>query len=433
MLQGATRMPRVGASGRIACRTNHGPCPTHWRLCVHKDPSATDAADAVASATGPPFGVTFVDEPAAVSAALAQVDADVVGVDVERADAHLYYRRAALIQIGVEGHCVLLDAVSIEAFPDVDDFFGPARIAVLHAIENDLEPLAGRGIDADQVADTAVAAAVLGLPIGLGPLLHEVLGVELDGDKNAFQRADWEQRPLGPGMANYAAGDVVHLPRLWRAMEERLDAAGRAAWYHQELAATIERAGENRRDWTRVKGAGRLSDGQRAVLRALWDAREEIAQDHDIAPNRLIHDDILRDLATTPPATEAQLVRRSQRCRSLLRRHAEPLMAAITAATEGPPETRDGDGRRWTDTDRRAYDALRKRRAQIAKDIGVDSGVLCPSRPLWTAVVGQPQDAAALCDLAGLRPWQAELLAAPMWDTYLEVLDDPESPEEPDI
>ncbi len=385
----------------------------------------TDAA-AVGSANS--FDLTFVDEPSAVPGALAAIDAEVVGVDVERADAHLYYRRAALIQIGVRDHCVLLDAVTIEAFPEVDAFFGPDRIAVLHAIENDLEPLAGRGVRADRVADTAIAAAVLGLPIGLGALLGEVLGVELDGDKGAFQRADWEERPLGPGMANYAAGDVVHLPQLWRELQAMLVNTGRDDWYDQELVATIDQAAENRRDWTRVKGSGRLSDQQRAILRAVWEAREQVAQEENIAPNRLIHDDVLRDLATSPPATEAQLVRRSQRRRSLLRRHAEPLMAAVTAALEGPPEPKAGDGRRWTDTDRAAYDALRKRRAQLAEELGIDAGVLCPSRPLWAAVIGDPPDADALCRLAGLRPWQAAVLAEPLWDAYLQAREDGEEP-----
>ena len=390
------------------------------------DDQPVPGADTAAGDPTASFDLTFVDDPSAVPGALRSIDAEVVGVDVERADAHLYYRRAALIQIGVRDHCVLLDAVSIESFPEVDAFFGPDRVAVLHAIENDLEPLAGRGVRADRVADTAIAAAVLGLPIGLGTLLEQVLGVELEGDKSAFQRADWEQRPLGPGMANYAAGDVVHLPGLWQELRARLHDAGREDWYEQELTATIDQAAENRRDWTRVKGAGRLSDRQRAVLRAVWEARERVAKQENIAPNRLIHDEVLRDLATSPPATEAQLVRRSQRRRSLLRAHAEPLMAAITTALDDPPEPRSGDGRRWTDTDRAAYDALRKRRAQIAKELGIDAGVLCPSRPLWTAVIGEPQDADALCRLANLRPWQAALLAEPLWETYLQARDEGE-------
>ncbi len=364
------------------------------------------------------FDVRFVDDPDQVEASLRDVDAEVVGVDVERADAHRYFRRAALIQVGVVDRCLLLDAVAIDDFPEVDRFFGPDRLMVLHALQNDLEPLAGRGIVPSQVADTALAATVLGLPTGLGTLLADLLGVELDGDKNAFQRADWEARPLASDMAAYAAGDVVHLPRLWSELDARLEEAGRRSWYEQELEATISQAGEDSRDWTRVKGSGRLSPHERAALRAVWEKREAIARTHDIAPNRLLHDDVLRDLATDPPRTVAQLVRRSQRRRPQLREHAPELLEALQRGLEGEPETRSGEGRRWTDQDRSLHDALRKRRAEVAEEIGLDAGVLCPSRPLWTAIAGEPSDGAELCRLAGLRPWQAELLAEPLWEAY---------------
>ncbi len=368
--------------------------------------------------------VRFVDQPEDVSPSLTNVDAEVVGVDVERADAHRYFRRAALIQVGVEGRCVLLDAVAIERFPEVDGFFNSDRLMVLHALQNDLEPLQGRGISPERVADTALAATVLGLPTGLGSLLEDLLGVHLDGDKSAYQRADWEARPIEPGMAAYAAGDVVHLPALWAELSARLDDAGRTHWYEQELAATIEQTGEDTRDWSRVKGSGRMSDRQRTILRAVWEARERAAREHDIAPNRLLHDDVLRDLATDPPATEAQLVRRSQRRRPQLREHAPDLFAAIEAARDGEVDVRSGEGRRWSDRDRALHDALRKRRAEVAEDLGLDAGILCPSRALWNAIAAEPEDGHELCELAGMRPWQVDLLADPLWEVYTTQGDD---------
>jgi hypothetical protein len=48
--------------------------------------------------------------------------------------------------------------------------------------------------------------------------------------------------------------------------------------------------------------------------------------------------------------------------------------------------------------------------------------VLCPSRPLWTAIAGEPDDGRQLCALAELRPWQTELLADPLWDAYRRVM-----------
>jgi ribonuclease D len=367
-----------------------------------------------------PLEVAFVDDRRDVLPALDRVADEVVGVDVERADADRYYRRAALVQVGVAGHCVLLDGTTLATLPELDHHLGADRLAVLHAVENDLEPLAAKGVHPTRLADTAVAAALLGLPTGLGPLLAEVLDVTLDGDKSAYQRADWEARPLSPGMAEYAAGDVVHLPTLWHELAARLATAGRFGWYEQELAWTLERATEDTRRWTRVKGAGALDPAQRAILRALWEERERLAKAHDLAPNRLLHDEVLRNLATEPPRTEVQLVRRSHRRRALLRVHAGALLAAVERGRAAAPEPRDRGGRRWTEQERNAFDAMRHARSAVAEELGLDAGVLCPSQPLWAAVAGAPADGDELCRLAGLRRWQRELLADPLWAAYAE-------------
>jgi ribonuclease D len=366
----------------------------------------------------PPPEVAFVDRPGDVRDALARVAADTVGVDVERADADRYFRRAALVQVGIDGTCVLLDGVALDTLPDLDELLGPDRLAVLHAVENDLEPLEAKGVRPGRLADTAIAASLLGLPTGLGALLVEVMGIELDGDKSAFQRADWEARPLSADMAAYAAGDVVHLPALWAALAERLESLGRGHWYDEELAWTVERAGLDTRDWSRVKGAGRLSPAQRAVLRAVWLERERLAREHDLAPNRLIHDEVLLDLAVDPPRTEPQLVRRSQRRRPLLRQYAGELLAAVERGLTEAPPTRDAGGRRWTDEDRSLYDLLRRTRAEVAEGLGIEPGVLCPSRALWGAVAGEPADGHELCALAELRVWQTEVLAVPLWEVW---------------
>lgn len=365
-----------------------------------------------------PLRPVFVDEPTAVRGALADIDAPVIGVDVERADADRYFRRAALVQVGTAAGCVLLDTVALDALPDLDALLDGDHLTVLHAAENDLAPLTALGVGVDHLADTAVAASLLGLPTGLSRLLDELLGVQLSADKDAFQRADWEQRPLPAEMADYAAGDVVHLPALWAILAEQLTDRGRFEWYAEELVATLARAEEDTRHWTRVKGAARLDPAQRAVLRAVWHAREEAAREHDIAPNRLLHDDVLRELAIDPPRTEAQLVRRSPRRRGLLRAHAGPLFAAVEAGRTAEPEPRPRTTR-WTDTERSVHDALRSRRAQVAAQVGLEPGVLCPSKVLSPAVTGQPQDGRELCALAGLRAWQTHLLAEPLWDAYV--------------
>lgn len=367
--------------------------------------------------TPPPPEVVLVDVPEQVDAALERVGGPVVGVDVERSDAGAYFRRAALVQVGIAERCVLLDGVALAALPGLDRFLDDRRLAVLHAVENDLEPLAAKGVHPDRIADTAVAAALLGRPTGLRDLLAAVLDLELDGDKARFQRADWEARPLDTALASYAAGDVVHLPELWAALAAELEQRGRRPWYEQELAAILERAREATRDWTRVRGAGRLEPGQRAVLRALWEERERLARTHDLAPNHLLHDDVLRQLAVDPPDAPEALVQRSPTRRSLLRRHAEELFAALERGRRARSEPH-ARGEPLSTRDRARFDALRRARSRVAAGLGLDPGVLCPSRQLERVLTGRPADATELCQLAQLRPWQAEQLGDALWEAY---------------
>lgn len=363
---------------------------------------------------------TFVDDPRNLTTALRTVDAAVVGVDVERADAPRYFRRAALIQVGTADAVVLVDTVAMPQVPALHDFLAE-RTSILHALHNDLEPLRAAEVQIERVDDTAVAASMLGLPIGLDPLLQDVLGIALSPDKERFQRADWEQRPLPEDMAAYAAGDVVHLPTLWAALAERLEQTGRRAWYDEELLAVIATESEDTRDWTRTKGAGRLDGRARAVLRHLWQARERLARDDDMAPNRLLRETTMVDLAERPAESADALTRRNQRRGRPTLEHARELFAAQQAGLDGPEEPRERNGR-WKEHERAAYDAMRAARAKVARQVGLDPGVLCPSRALWTPARSGPSSPQELCDLAELRNWQAGLLADALWEAYTSAM-----------
>jgi ribonuclease D len=268
------------------------------------------------------------------------------------------------------------------------------------------------------MADTSIAAALLGLPTGLAPLTESLLDVQLASDKERFQRANWEQRPLPDEMLEYAAGDVADLPALWAVLEEQLNALGRWSWYEEELAEAIRVARDDERSWENVKGIGRLDPRARAIFRAVWLEREEIASTQDVAPNRILHDRILVDLAQHPPETERGLVMRSDRRRSVLRRNADRLFAAVERGATDPPIERDGPRRRWDDADREAHDRMRRARSKLADEIGLDAGVLCPGRLLWQGIAADPKDGLELCTAAGLRAWQVDLLHEVLWEAY---------------
>lgn len=331
-----------------------------------------------------------------------------VGVDVERADWDRYYRAAALIQVGGGGLVAVVDPLAVTDLTALDSFLA-SRLCVFHAMENDVEPLATLGVKPQNLADTAIAAALLGLPTGLETLLRDILGIELTVEKSAMQRADWEVRPLTPEMLSYAAGDVADLPELWQVLWNQLEEAGRTSWYTQELETLLAQpSAPERRDWTRTKGAGRLDGAGRARLRRVWLAREQLARSTDTAPGRIAQDAILVDLASTPPTAPRELSRRGLR-RQAVRDFGAALIEALNGVdspTAEPPRRQ----RPVTDADRAAAEKLRALRAERANEIGLDPGVLCPSRTLMTALLTDPTNPEELREALGVRQWQWELL-----------------------
>jgi ribonuclease D len=359
----------------------------------------------------------LADTPEALTEGLELLeDLETVGVDVERADWNRYFRAAALIQVGGEGQVALVDPVVLDDLTPLTSYLTERR-TVLHALENDLGPLASSGVQPGATEDTAIAAAVLGLPTGLETLLRELLGVELHSDKAAMQRAEWEERPLQPEMLVYAAADVADLPALWEELESRLVDTGRIDWYRQELAAMMEQPpAEERREWTKIRGIGRLDPTSRARVRHLWDVREQLARSTDTAPSRIAGDKILVDLAVTPPSDRRELGRRGMR-RQAVRDFGDDLMTAVHADIQ--PEGRSGSrDRPPTEDDRALAERLRALRAERATELGIDAGVLCPSRTLLGAVLCDPAGPEELRDALELRPWQWEQLTESFCDAF---------------
>lgn len=357
----------------------------------------------------PDLQVTVADDARTLRATLDDLAGlSVVGVDVERADSDRYWRAAALIQVGGEGRVALVDPLNVEDLMPLRDFLG-TRMTILHAMDNDLAPLDAAGANPGRVEDTAVAAAVLGLPTGLSDLLEGQLGVELTGDKQSMQRANWAARPLTEDMITYAADDVVHLPQLWTELNRQLVETGRAWWYVEERDwVRGQPAAEERRHWTRTRGVARLDAQARARARSLWETRERLARDTDTAPGRILADKTLVELATDPVERLRDLARRGVR-RSAVKRFGPALVDALDepGAVDGVPRRR-----RMSEESRELVDRLRTLRSARAKELGLDPGVLCPNRVLAGGVLSEPRTPLELREALGLRRWQWEQVGA---------------------
>ena len=150
----------------------------------------------------------------------------------------------------------------------------------MHAPSADLILLVSAlGIRPTAIVDTQLLAGFVGLGSGqsLGSLVERALGVRLAKTESY---TDWARRPLSQEQLTYAADDVRYLLQLADELQARVQRLGREQWAADEHA---RRYGPGARfvpdpdeAWRRVKGHGRLSPTDRAVLRSLaaWRERE---------------------------------------------------------------------------------------------------------------------------------------------------------------
>jgi ribonuclease D len=175
---------------------------------------------------------------------------------------------------------------------------------ILHASTQDLPCLRELGINPQILFDTELGGRIAGLPrVGLGALLESLMGVSLAKEHSA---ADWSTRPLPAEWLNYAALDVELLIELRDKVEELLRTANKWSWAEEDFAAIISAPPSPPRvdPWRRTSGMHKIKKrSQLAVVRQLWQVRNELARELDIAPGRLLSDFAISELATASEGT----------------------------------------------------------------------------------------------------------------------------------
>jgi ribonuclease D len=356
-------------------------------------------------------------------------------VDAERASGFRYSQRAYLIQVFRRGSgAFLFDPPAIGDFSELAQLMRPEEW-ILHAASQDLACLREVGLDPERIFDTELGARIAGLPrVGLATVVEELLGIHL---AKAHSAADWSTRPLPQGWLVYAALDVELLPDLRDRVDELLRASDKHEIARQEFAAVLERETPVRQEpWRRLSGMHSLrTPRQLAIARALWTSRDELAQQLDIAPGRLVPDLSLVAVAKAQPASKRELAALKDFTGRASRRELDRWWAAVEAgiADAAPPNMRGtGDGvpapRLWADKNPDADRRLKLARAAVTArseelEIPVEN-VLTPDtlrRLAWSppAQLDGAAIGAALAEL-GARPWQVEQLAELISDAFVE-------------
>ena len=351
-----------------------------------------------------------------------------MAIDAERASGYRYGQRAYLIQIRREGSgTCLIDPIACPDLSPIADVIADVEW-ILHAATQDLPCLAEVGLRPARLFDTELAGRLIGLPrVGLAAVVEHYLGLRLAKEHSAV---DWSTRPLPEPWLRYAALDVEVLGQVRDLMADDLTAQDKMPWAEQEFDALTRFTGPQIRvePWRRTSGMHKVRNRRGAAMVCeLWQTRDAIAMERDIAPGRVLPDAALIELAIRGPKTGADIsqngaghasrsIRRYQRqwlsALDRARQLPETDLPVLTPRSDGPPPARA-----WADRDPVAAARLAQARAALgefahARSIPIEN-VLSPDsirRVLWAPPPNSTPESVIDTLLAlGARQWQVDI------------------------
>lgn len=358
-----------------------------------------------------------------------------VALDAERASGFKFSQRAYLIQLRRRGSGThLIDPIDFENLAPLQKALEGVDW-ILHAASQDLVCLAEVGLTPTAgLFDTELAGRLLGLPrVGLGPMIETQLGFTLAKEHSA---ADWSTRPLPESWLNYAALDVEFLIELWELLEKQLVEVGKFDWAVQEFdhvkrtTSVIERVDP----WRRTSGMHVIrSPREIAIVREVWQARDAIAREQDVAAGRILSDSHIVTLANSGLSTAAELRTLSFMHLRNVKRHADIWIAAALRAhalpeDQLPPLKLPASGipapRNWEMRNPQAWQRLEFTKAKLLETVQELNlpieNLMTPDsirKVLW-APPESPESLRAQLASYGARPWQLEVVG-PILETAI--------------
>ncbi len=360
--------------------------------------------------------------------------APIIGFDTEFVAEDSYRPDLCLLQVSTTNEIYLLDPKAVK---QLDEFWqlliDPARKVIVHAgREETLFVYRATGKTMPGLFDIQLAVGILGgeYPASYGNLLSRVLGKVLDKGET---RTDWRARPLSPSQLEYAALDVLHLPQLYKKLEQQLIDADRLTWFDEEIVrrqtALID--AQQREAWHRIGGVQSMRGKQLSVVRSLWRWREQRAEQRNMPARRVLRDDLLLEIAKRGWTDPAKIATVRGLHHAGMQRLLPELAACVTEGLSGPEPA--WPGQRMTKRSRPP--------ALLQQFLTAAMAYICRCHNIATAIVGTSDDVRDLIvywldggDDSGAPPpnlltgWRGTLVGQPLHDIYtgrkaLRVLD----------
>lgn len=281
----------------------------------------------------------IVTQPAELAACCAHLaSCPHFGFDTEFVGEQTYHPRLCLIQVATPEKLFLIDPLTVgalDAFWDV--VLDPAHVVIVHAGREEVRLChLWTGRTPGNLFDLQIAAGLVGsaYPLSHASLVSQLLGVQMVKGETL---TEWRERPLTERQIRYAFDDVRYLLPLWQRLAGRLELLNRAEWAREEFVRLVEHAvpeGGTTDKWRKLRGVGTLDRRRLAVVRALYQWRNETAARSNRPARAIVRDDLLIEIARRSPGRARDL----QVIRGLPHRYLAAIVEVINAAQALPLE-----------------------------------------------------------------------------------------------
>ena len=336
--------------------------------------------------------------------------AEFIAIDTESNSLHVYREQVCFVQICVGDDVFIIDTVAIRNLDSLrKPLSDPDSLKLLHGADYDVVCMKRDfDIGIEPIFDTMIAAQILGYEqLGLGSLAEKHCGVTLD---KTLSRYDWGKRPLEDRYLPYLVEDVVHLETLYDILDHALSRADHleAADIEFDRVALQEWSGRDAEvdpeGFRRIKGARDLDHKGLAVLKELYLLREELSEEANRPPFKVLGNAQLLDIAARRPHGPGDLRRIQGFPDRLLRRLGREITGCV-----------DRGSRNYQDVPKRLpapprppevqlaiNDGLRKWRRGIVQELEVPSLVVLPNHVVEKIAARRPKTLEELADVPGL-------------------------------
>jgi len=342
-----------------------------------------------------------------------------IGVDLE-ADSMFHYReKVCLIQISTPLQDILVDPLSFDDLSPLSPVFAdPNILKVFHGADYDIRSLyRDFDIEVNSLFDTQIAARFLGIrETGLAHLLKERLGVLVE---KKYQKRDWSERPLPAAMRAYAIQDTRHLLSLSRILEKELRVKGRLFCVEEECKLLSKVRPTPRKGnplFLRFKGASMLDPRGLAVLESILQLRDDMARRRDLPPFKILGNEPIMAIAGRRPGTKRDLglikglsARQvTMLGRSILKKIDESIKLPENELPAFPRTTQEKTGAKVS----KKVKALREWREQRAKEMGINTSLVCTNAQIQSLALAYPKSPKDLEGIDTIRAWQRRLFGS---------------------